>query len=85
MSTRSTADKFDVDDLYKSAIENQNRSKSKTSSIIYTSTPNGPSKSASRQINLPLNDSIITKDQISDLIGSPAPDLDNSRDNSITI
>jgi len=36
MSARSTVDKSEVDDFYKSAIENQNRSKSKTSSTVYT-------------------------------------------------
>jgi len=82
MSTRSTSDKSEVDDLCKSAIENQNRSKSKTSITVYT-TPTGPSKSVFRQINLPLNDSVITKDQASNLIGSPESDFDNSGDITI--
>jgi len=77
----STTDKSEVG-LYKSAIENQNRSKSKTSSTVYTSIPIGPSKSASRKINLPLND-VIAKDQISNLTGSPESDFDNSGDITI--
>jgi len=77
MSTRSTTDKSEVDYLYKSVIENQNRSKSKTSCTVYTSTSTGPSKSASRQINLLLNDSVIAKNQASNLINSPEPDFDN--------
>jgi len=80
MSTRFTADKSEVDDLYKSAIENQNTSKSKTSNTVYTSTPTAPSKSTPRQINLPLNDSAIAKNQANKLVDSPEPDFDDSGD-----
>jgi len=83
MSTRSTANKSEVDGLYKSAIENPNTSKSKTSNTLYTSTPTGPSKSTSRQINLPLNDSAIAKDQTNEFVGSPEPDFDDSGDITI--
>jgi len=83
MSTRSTANKSEVDGLYKSAIENPNTSKSKTSNTLYTSTPTGPSKSTSRQINLPLNDSAIAKDQTNELVDLPEPDFDDSGDITI--
>jgi len=36
MSTRATADKSEIDDLYKSAIENQSRSKSERHQTHYT-------------------------------------------------
>jgi len=46
MSTRFKANKSEINDLYKSVIENQSRLKSKTSNTAYTSTPTGLSKSA---------------------------------------
>jgi len=81
MST--TANKSEIDNLYKSAIENQNRSKLKTLNTVYTSTATEPSKSAPMQINFPLNDSVIAKDQASNLVGLLELDSDDSGDITI--
>jgi len=83
MSTRSIADKSEIDDLYKSAIENQSKSKSKISNTVYTSAPTGLFKSAPKQINLPLNNSVIAKNQASNLIDSSESDSDDSGDITI--
>jgi len=60
MNTRSTSDKVEVDNFYKTAIENQGKSNSRNL-ILRTSTPTRFFKP--ELIDFSLNDSVIVKDQ----------------------
>jgi len=58
MNTRSTSDKAEVDNFYKTAIENQDKT-NPCKPTLRTSTPTGFFKSKS--IGFSLNDSVIAK------------------------
>jgi len=60
MNTRSTSDKAEIDNFYKTAIENQGKT-NPHNPTLRTSTPIGSFKSKS--IDFSLNDSLIAKDQ----------------------
>ncbi|KYN11069.1 hypothetical protein ALC57_16787 [Trachymyrmex cornetzi] len=60
MNTRSTSDKSEIDDLYKTAIANQGKFKHNNPTLC-TSTPT-TSKFSSKQVDFSLDDSEIVKD-----------------------
>lgn len=85
MNTRSISDKDEIDDLYKTAIGNQSKSKLHTPSTIYTSTPTGTptSKSGPRQVEFLLDDTLVSKDKIKDITDTLQPVSDDSVDVTI--
>lgn len=82
MSTRSKSDKAEIDDVYKTAIGSQNKSKPHASSTIYTSTPTGIPTSTPTpwQIEFSLDYTLIAKDKIEGIIDTSAPASSDSTD-----
>jgi len=80
MNTRSTSDKTEVDNFYKTAIENQGKTNSRNPTLP-TSTPIGSFKPKS--IDFSLNDSVIAKDQSEIFVDTPEPVSDDSGDVTI--
>jgi len=80
MNTRSTSDKAEVDNLYKTAIENQSKPNPRNPTLR-TSTPTGSLKPKS--IDFSLNDSVITKDQSEIFVDTLEPASDDSEDVTI--
>jgi len=80
MNTRSTSDKAEIDNIYKSAIENQSKTNPRNPTLR-TSTPTGSLKSKS--IDFSLNDSVIAKDQSEIFVDTPEPASDDSGDITI--
>lgn len=82
MNTRSSSDKGEIDNLYRTALESQSKAKS-SSSTLYTSTPTNPSKSTLKRIDSSLDVTIIAGDQSENLSGVPVPVSDDSGDATI--
>jgi len=82
MNTRSTSDKAEADNFYKTAIENQGKTNPRNS-IQCTSTPTGSFKSKS--IDFSLNNSVIAKDQSEISVDRPEPLSDDSGDVTIPV
>jgi len=80
MNTRSTSDKAEVDNLYKSAIENQSKTNPRNPTLR-TSTPTGSFKP--KPIDFSFNDSVIAKDQPEIFVDTPEPASDDSGDVTI--
>lgn len=65
MNTRSQSNKSEIDDLYKTAIEDNDKTKSRP----YTSTPSAPPQPASKHVQFNLNESeisVISSENITD-------------------
>lgn len=82
MTTRSTSDKDKIANLFKTAIENQNKAKSRTSTLT-TSTPSGPSNPTPKQVNFSLDDSEIEGEKTEIFEFTPELPLDDSGDETI--
>jgi len=80
MNTRSTSNKAEVDNLYKTAIENQSKINLRNLTLR-TSTPTGSFKSKS--IDFSLNDSVIAKDQSEIFVDTLEPASGDSGDVTI--
>jgi len=74
MNTRSTSDKAEVNNLYKTAIENPSQINSRNPTL-HTSTLTGSFKPKS--IDFSLNDSVIAKDQSEIFVNTPEPASDS--------
>lgn len=82
MTTRSTSDKDKIANLFKTAIENQSKAKSRTSTHA-TSTPTGPSNPTPKQVNFSLDDSEIVGEKTEIFEFTPELPLDDSGDETI--
>jgi len=78
INTRSTSAKAEVDNFYKTAIENQGKT-NPHNPTLRTSTPIVSFKS----IDFSLNDSVIVKDQSEIFVDTPEPVSDDSEDVTI--
>jgi hypothetical protein len=79
MTTRSTSDKEEVNDLYRTAIENYGKSKAKqTQSTIHTSTPVLPTRITPKSINFTYYDSEGSVKEDDDTLVPGSADSDSS-------